>query len=334
MNKYKLKHLVVKPTLLCTANCPTCGTRKILHNELRGGKMLAIDDWEKILMDARNLGLERIDISGGEPTLFKDLERIIAIGGKNNWFVNMNTNGSLIKGARAEELTKLGLNNVYVSLYSHSSEKHDLMRGRKGLWEQATQTIKIFVGLQNKNFTLKTQTLIDKVNYKDLPDLIKLNIDLGVTEMAVSYLEGDINKKLLLDIRDIKEFREKVIPKCINQINTYCSNGDSKKMAVNELNNMFFRDISEQEWSKGIYRPRGKNIPKCSRPQWFSIILANGDVHPCNAVEYTHEPIMGNVLNQSLIKIWQGKKFNDFRDKLFDYCEHCPINLYTIIPLK
>lgn len=334
MSLYRLKHLVIKPTLLCTANCPTCGTRKILHNKLRGKKILEINDWKKVLMNAKRLGVERLDISGGEPTLFEDLEKIVAIGGRNNWFVNMNTNGNLIKNIRAKELIKSGLNNVYVSLYSHSFKKHDLMRGQRGLWEQATQTIKIFSDFQNKNFTLKTQTLINKMNYKDLPSLIKLNIDLGVNEMAVSYLEGDINKKLLLNKDEIKEFREEVAPKCITLINANYQNIKSKQKARAALNNIFSNDISVEEWTSGIYRPERKILSKCSRPQWFSIILANGDVHPCNAIEYTHEPIMGNVLNNSLINIWQGKKFNDFRDHLFDYCAYCPINLYTIIPLQ
>lgn len=263
MNKHKLKHLVIKPTLSCTANCPTCGSRKILHHALlRKGRMLKIDDWEKVLIDANYLNLERLDISGGEPTLFKDLERLVAIGRKNNWFVNMNTNGSLIKKERVKELVKSGLNNVYVSLYSHNSEKHDLMRGRTGLWNQAVETVKLFAGFQNKKFTLKAQTLIDKMNYKDLPGIIKLNIDLGVTEIAISYLEGDINKKLLLEETEIQEFRENIIPKCIDKINTYCSNSKSKKIAIDALNNMFSNNIPDKEWSLGIYRPKKKKSPK------------------------------------------------------------------------
>ncbi len=153
---YQLRHLVIKPTLLCTANCPTCGTRKILHNSLRGEKILEFSDWVDVLYDAKRLGVERLDISGGEPTLCKYLDEIIDIGKKYNWYININTNGSMIGKDKAEKLVKSGLNNVYVSLYSFNSKKHDSMRGRTGLWKQAVQTIRIFANLQNRNFTIKT----------------------------------------------------------------------------------------------------------------------------------------------------------------------------------
>lgn len=97
---------------------------------------------------------------------------------------------------------------------------------------------------------------------------------------------------------------------------------------------MFSGKISNEEWSSGVYRPSRISCEVCPRSSWFSLILANGDVHPCNAVEYTHEPVMGNVLEESLIKIWSNKKYDDFRENTFSYCERCPINLYTIVPLK
>jgi len=333
-DEYKLSHIVIKPTFACTANCATCGTRKILHKTLQGARMLTIEEWRKVLSDAKELGVKRMDISGGEPTLFKDLDEIISIGKNNNWHVNINTNGSLITEEMAKRMVNIGLNSAYISLYSHDSKKHDTMRGRQGLWEKATRSIRILANLQNQNFTIKTQTLIDKINYKDFPELIKLNFELGVSEMAISYLEGDFNGSLLLNVEEIKEFREKIIPKCIDNIESLSKNSATKELARKALKNLFSNDILDEEWSKGIYRPERNNLPKCTRPNWFSIVLANGDVHPCNAVEYTHEPIMGNVFKKSLIKIWRGKEFNDFRNNTFDYCKYCPINLYTILPLK
>lgn len=334
MNKYKLKHIVIKPTLACTANCSTCGTRKMLHRSLLAGKdkMLSLDDWDVVLRDANSLGVERLDISGGEPMIFKNLIDLVKIGKRYKWHVNINTNGSLVTPERAENLVVAGLNSVYVSLYSHDACRHDLMRNKKGLWETAAKTINIFSKLQNENFSLKTQTLIDKVNFRDLPHLIKLHINAGVSEMAVSYLEGDINGEYLMNEKEIDEFRTQIVPRCIEEFQDLSP--ENKEVAISSLKNMFSDKIFDQEWAQGIYRPLRNTCKLCSRPRWFALILANGDVHPCNAVEYTHEPVMGNVLEESLIKIWSNKKYDDFRKNTFSYCEHCPINLYTVIPLK
>lgn len=334
MNKNILKHIVIKPTLACTANCSTCGTRKMLHNGLIAGKdkMLTLDDWKVVLNDAYFLGAKRVDISGGEPMIYKNLVDLVKIGNEYGWHVNINTNGSLVTEEKASELVDAGLSSMYISLYSHDACRHDSMRNKNGLWQTATKSIGIFAKLQNEKFSLKTQTLIDNVNFRDLPYLIRLHREAGVSEMAVSYLEGDINGEYLMSEDEIDEFRTKIIPRCINELKDLSP--ENKEVAISSLKNMFSDKISDQEWSSGAYRPSRIACEICSRPSWFALILANGDVHPCNAVEYTHEPIMGNVLDESLIKIWSNKKYDDFRKNTFSYCERCPINLYTVIPLK
>jgi MoaA/NifB/PqqE/SkfB family radical SAM enzyme len=74
--------------------------------------------------------------------------------------------------------------------------------------------------------------------------------------------------------------------------------------------------------ASGIYNPKSCNVPT-----YFSIILPNGDLHPCNIVEYTHEPILGNVKKQSLKTIWTSKKFNEYREKRNKNCRYCPVPL-------
>lgn len=49
MNEYKLKKLVIKPTLACTGNCKTCAYRRELHKELLKEKWLSFDQWMEIL---------------------------------------------------------------------------------------------------------------------------------------------------------------------------------------------------------------------------------------------------------------------------------------------
>lgn len=92
------------------------------------------------------------------------------------------------------------------------------MRNKNGLWKTATESIHIFAKLQNENSSLKTQTLIDNVNFRDLPHLIKLHKEAGVSEMAVSYFEGDINGDYLMNENEIDESRTEIIPKCIDEL--------------------------------------------------------------------------------------------------------------------
>jgi pyrroloquinoline quinone biosynthesis protein E len=120
MSKNILKHIVIKPTLACTANCSTCGTRKMLHKGLIAGKdrMLTFDDWEIVLKDANSLGVKRLDISGGELMIYKNLVDLVKIGKTYGWHVNINTNGSLVIEEKAKNLVNAGLNSMYIFYYT------------------------------------------------------------------------------------------------------------------------------------------------------------------------------------------------------------------------
>jgi len=294
---------------------------------------LTFDEWARVLENAARLGVQRLDISGGEPTLYRQLPGLVELGKSFHWHVNINTNGTLIKSGNAKSLLDAGLNSAYVSLYGSTPQLHDAMRHQKGLWDRATNAVRLFssLGTDYENFSVKTQALICRLNFKEIPKLIKLSYQLGAKEIAISYLEGDFSGKLQLLSEDIDSFRRDVIPDCLAVISTLPLGAQEKNKAMEDICRLFSDSLSTKQWASSIYRPDEEK--KCDRPQWFSIILANGDVHPCNMVEYVHAPIMGNVKNCSLGDVWNGRLFESFREKLFSCCKRCPINLYTVIPL-
>jgi len=296
--------------------------------------MLTFDEWRRIFEDAAQLGVQRLDISGGEPTLYRQLTDLIELGRSFQWYVNINTNGTFIKPVVAKSMLEAGLNSVYVSLYGSTAVLHDEMRHQRGLWDKATNAIRLFssLGLGYGNFSVKTQALICRSNFREIPKLIELSHQLGAKEIAISYLEGDFLNKLQLTPVDIHSFRKEVIPDCLAVISRLPLGIPEKNKAKEDLSRLFSDRLSVDDWASSTYQPREKE--KCDRPQWFSIILANGDVHPCNMVEYTHAPVMGNVRNNVLKDVWNGEVFELFRERLFDCCKKCPINLYTVIPLR
>ena len=335
MSQYRLEKLVIKPTLACTANCPTCQLRKSLHRELLGGRKLSFEQWMTIFADASQLGVKRLDISGGEPTLYKQLMDLIQAGKQYGWYVNVNSNGSLIDEDYAQRLLAAGLDSISISLYSADPQIHDQMRRLNGLWEKATRAVKIFSHLREAypRFKIATQSLLCRENYRGLRDLVELHYNLGSDMIAFTYLEGDFEGQFLLNEGEIAEFRREVLP----QVRSFCLTLDPavRSEAVRVVESVYSEAInSHANFAKGIYRPSELNLPPCQRPKNFTILLANGDVHPCNMVEYSHEPVMGNLFDKSLSEIWHGEKWNRFRESLFDYCRLCPINLYMAIPLR
>jgi colanic acid/amylovoran biosynthesis glycosyltransferase len=330
-NNIKLKELVIKPTLACTADCKTCSYRRSLHKDLINQKSLSLNEWKKIMSDANILGVKRFSISGGEPTLYPHLIEIIKYAKTLNWPVSLNTNGSTLTEEFAEKLIDSGVDSFMISLYSQSPEIHDEIKNCPGLWDKATNGLKILSKLKLKypHINIRTQTLISKYNYFELDKIIKLHYELGSQEIAISYLEGDFDKKHLPSKENIEEIKEKIIPQILIDFKNKLSRDDYGvfKAKISSLYNN--SNLTDEDYSLGIY-----NGDNCSIPDKFTILLANGDVHPCNVVEYSHEPVVGNLFDDNLYNIWFGKKWNNVRQNKTKYCKFCPINNHIRIPLE
>jgi pyrroloquinoline quinone biosynthesis protein E len=209
-----MEHLVIKPTLACTANCPACAGRRQLHKSALQQKQLVLEDWRRVLAEAKGLGAWQLTISGGEPTLYKRLPELIAYAKNHGWLVRLNSNGSLTDFVFAEALVAAGLDVADISLYSPVASVHDAMRGAKGLWQKTTSTITFLAGLKNKyrGFNVITQTLLCRENYLDFAELLQLHYQLGSSGILISYLEGDFARQRLLQADEIEYFRRHVIP--------------------------------------------------------------------------------------------------------------------------
>jgi MoaA/NifB/PqqE/SkfB family radical SAM enzyme len=328
--KLRMNHLTIKPVLACTANCPGCASRRLLHRSLRGGPNLSFEDWVNVLHDGRSLGAEHLTISGGEPTLYDKLPDLVKVGYRLGYVVVLNTNGSRIDKAYATGLAESGLHGVRISIYSHRAEVHDTIRRSKGLFVKACGTVKAFKEVQKRlgRPRVWTQAVILRENVRYLDELLKFHHELGSEAILLSYLEGDFDQKLLMSENDIIAFREATLPKMLS----YCSTLDDavRKTACERIGRLYdLGHASAHDFSRGLYRVDGT----CAHLGEFAMVLANGDVHPCPIVEYTHEPLMGNLFQESLPAIWRADRWNELRNSLHDKCCFCPINLHTTIPL-
>ncbi len=325
-----MEHLVIKPILSCTARCPTCTSRTSLHKNVRIDRQLSFEEWKIVLAEARDLGAWIFTISGGEPTLYKRLPDLVRIGSSYGWLVKINSNGSLINEDYAKKLLDAGLCMIDISLYSSIPHVHDDLRKTKGLWQKATSAIKIFARLkcQYPGFNVMSQTILCHENFTEFADLLRLHYELGSSGILVSYLEGDYEKTHLFKKSDIHFFKEEVLPRAINFCNElppYIRN-----VTIDKVKKIFSEEILDaSEWADGTYRSKS-----CKIPQKQALILANGDVHPCNIVEYVHEPVMGNLFQNSLSEIWKSKKWDNYRHELHEMCDLCPMNHHIYIPLR
>jgi radical SAM protein with 4Fe4S-binding SPASM domain len=321
--------MVIKPTPHCNANCDGCASRKDLHRSLAEAKQLSLGQWKTLLKEAAGLGLQNLHISGGEPTLYPNLTNLIEEGKNLGMRVRINSNGSMITAEFARNLLNAGLDEICISIYSHEPGPHNNFRKRKNLWQKATRAVRIFSELRRKfpTFFLGTMTIILRENYRSLDKLIDFHRRLGSQQIGLSYLEGDFSGRYLLNKDEILEFRHTVVPKVLN----YCRTLDPRirNRAINAVKGLYSSMVGPVgDLSQGIYWQKRY----CRIPQTEGLVMSNGDVHPCNIVEYTHSPVMGNLFENSFKDIWNSHTWGTYRKTLHQKCLFCPVNLYSPVP--
>lgn len=324
----ELKKIVLKPFCGCNANCYACDSRRELYQEIDRSMEMPFDRLTSILDQAKDLGTNYVAISGGEPLFYKKLFELIFECKKRGMTVALNTNGSLITDAMAEKLVNSGLNSIFISLDSYLPTDHDYLR-RVPIWAKAVNGLDLLTNkkqLFGSGILVGIRTILTKFVLRDLDKMIDFGVIHSVDSHQLSYVEYDREADLVPSTKDIAYFRTHTlfrIKKILSRLSL---------LNLNQLNlniESLFASNPERDYSNALYCSRSIAMEKCFRPLSFVIILQNGDVVPCNLVEYTHNPIIGNIYHSTLKEIWENNLLLDeFRKDRFEDCKYCPMLIH------
>jgi len=117
-----LRDLRISVTDRCQFRCTYCMPREVFGRDfafLPRAELLTFEELARLARVFAGLGVRKLRLTGGEPLLRRDLERLVAplagIGGIQD--IALTTNGALLAG-KARTLAAAGLNRVTVSLDS------------------------------------------------------------------------------------------------------------------------------------------------------------------------------------------------------------------------
>ena len=308
-----LQSLTIKPSAVCSNACPYCAGRKRLlaaHGE-RGS--LAVNDWRNVISDAAKRGAQRVDISGGEPTLYPQLRQLVAVC-KTLMFTSINSNGFALDGALIRDLTAMDLDNISISLISLDEQTHNQVRRSPDGHRRAVAAIK---SCCEAGIHTTLHFILSRFNYRTLPELFTFMHDVGVRALVLAYPENDNQAhNLLMDRQQIHEFRSHVVPAASDIFRERFGYDIRSKLTK------LFNEPDMCDFSEGIYN---STADVCTIPRCFVLVYPDGSVLPCNGVEYSHKPLMGNVSRTSLADIWLGKDYVGFRSGTHGFCTRCPL---------
>ncbi len=142
---------------------------------------------EKSLQEARETGSNEVVFTGGEPTLHPDFLDIVRYAKKMGFKeIQIQTNGRLFAYEDfCLKITAAGATQFSPALHGHNARTHDFLTTAKGSFEQTVQGIK---NLKKLNQYVLTNTVITTKNYRQLPQIAQLLVDLDVNQFQFAFI--------------------------------------------------------------------------------------------------------------------------------------------------
>ena len=181
-----MKYADIKLGYSCNNNCLHCviTDQKKFALKTRGNQDRTTEEYKKELYNSRINGCTSVTFTGGEPTLRKDLIKLLNYAKKIGFKINMQTNGRMFYYMDfAKKFTSFNINYI-IAIHGSTKEIHEEITRAKNSFNQTIEGIKNLIKLNQK---VNGKVVISKINMKDLPNIAILFTKLGIKSMNFAF---------------------------------------------------------------------------------------------------------------------------------------------------
>lgn len=175
-------------TARCNFNCKMCYVHLNQNVQELMKKELTTDQWLSLASDARDKGLLFLLLTGGEPFIRKDFEKIYVELIKMGFVISINTNASLYN----EDLRKLFRahppSRINVSLYGGSEETYEKLCGNPS-FEKVVQNLR---NMKEDKMQVRLNVSLTPSNASDMKNIFEISKELNVQSKTTSYMYPSI----------------------------------------------------------------------------------------------------------------------------------------------
>lgn len=265
-------------TSKCNHNCLHC----FLGKDLNSFPPLPLDKVLRFIDILNDKGISQIIISGGEPLLHPDIEKIIKYASKYPINLTILTNGTTSKAKELAYLIKENDIKVKLSILGNE-ETHDNIVGVKGSFKKLMETCELYKKI---GINFEFGYTVNSLNIEDVEYIKSLADKLGVfIEFSPLYDLGNAtyNRKILFSHSQ-------------NEIIRVCKNNKSS-IKIKRKKNSLKRLIKDSDYEAVDLKKFITNSQECG--QKIIAIQCNGLVSPCLLIREADRCI-GNINNNEL----------------------------------
>ena len=274
----------------CNLRCAHCyNPHHTVHDQMDTGM------WLDLLDQAREMGLLRLCLTGGEVGVYSGFWEILAKTRRLNLAVDVLTNGLVFADPyMAKNLAGLFPRSVQCSLYGATAMTHETLTRVPGSWGKTIKCLENFADL-GVPIVIKCPAM--QANHHEIPEVVRIAEKLG------AMLQVDVNI-------------------------TARNDGDAgpTEMRLNEEQLSWLFTQPDLPLYQGLERASRSGIQLrdpddgvCGAGTNGLSVQPNGTVIPCLAFGIS----LGDLRRQSLRDIWQGEPLSAWRGKKRKDCSDC-----------
>jgi radical SAM protein with 4Fe4S-binding SPASM domain len=289
-------NITIEPTNICNLLCPICETGAGILNRDEGH--MTLKQFKSIIDKVGVYANTLMFYFMGEPFLNKESYEMIRYAKDVGIpFITTCTNGDPVN---PEKLIECGLDEVNFQIGGMTQETHEIYR-------------------VNSNIDRVLAGLKETIHLKQVHNS-KIRIIAGF--IVMKHNEHEV-EEFKLRMSELGVDGVSIVNPCVRNIS------QGKKFLPEDKK---YWDYNIEEFKNGNLKPNFQPKNKCDWIYYSLSIHVNGDVVPC-CRDPKGEMVMGNLLNQELDEVWNGKSYVAFRETLLKnqselelcrLCSSCP----------
>ncbi len=183
----------------CNLACRHCWLAPKFDPGASRTPVLPVELFEKVIREAKPLGLSGIKLTGGEPLLHPRFDTLLDIVEGEGLDLTIETNGLLVTPALAKRIAGFPSRFVSVSLDGADAQTHEWVRGVPGSFAAATRAVQC---LAEAGAPPQVIFSLMRGNAHQVEDIIRLSERLGASSVKFNIIQPTARGARLHEVED------------------------------------------------------------------------------------------------------------------------------------